>query len=160
MEEIQRKMMAEAVAEAAKNRETQFADGGPFGAVVVKDGEIVGRGHNTVLKSHDPSAHGEVNAIRDACARLGTHDLSGCELYTSAEPCPMCLAAIIWANIKTIYYANTKAETAAIGFRDDMIYTYIKGNGADQSILRSVHLADGGAEAVFASFREHQDRIY
>lgn len=100
-------------------------DGGPFGAVVVRDGQIVGRGRNHVIERHDPTAHGEVSAIRDACANLGTHDLSGCELYTSCYPCPMCLSACVWANIRTVYYGNTKEDAAAIGFRDDAIYSLI-----------------------------------
>ena len=93
-------------------------DGGPFGAVVVKDGEIVGRGHNRVLGHNDPTAHGEVEAIRDACQRLGTHDLSGCDVYTTGEPCHMCLCACMWANIRRIYYGCTIADNSIIGFRD------------------------------------------
>ena len=93
--------------------------GGPFGCVIVKDGKIVGRGHNVVLKNHDSTAHGEVTAIRNAERRLDTFDLSGCELYTTAEPCPMCLGAILWANIEKVYYGCTIADTAQIGFRDE-----------------------------------------
>ncbi len=100
--------------------------GGPFGACIVKDGEVVGRGSNHVLSNNDPTAHGEVMAIRDACRNLGTYDLSGCELYTSAFPCPMCLSASIWANIGKIYYGNTKEDAADIGFRDDFIYDFIE----------------------------------
>lgn len=102
--------------------------GGPFGSVVVKDGKIVGRGHNCVLWKKDPTCHGEMQAIRDACANLGTHDLSGCELYTTAEPCPMCLGGILWANIKKVYYGCNRTDTNAIGFRDDIFYEYLKGN--------------------------------
>ena len=93
--------------------------GGPFGTVIVKDGEIVGRGHNCVLRDHDATCHGEVAAIRDAGRRLGTHDLSGCELYTTGEPCHMCLCACLWANISKIYYGCTIADNDRIGFRDD-----------------------------------------
>ena len=93
--------------------------GGPFGAVIVKDGEIVGRGHNRVLIDNDPTCHGEVAAIRDACANLGTFDLTGCELYTTGEPCPMCLFACLWANIKVVYYGCTIEDNAIIGFRDE-----------------------------------------
>ena len=100
--------------------------GGPFGACVVKDGKIIGRGSNNVLSTNDPTAHAEIMAIRDACNNIGTYDLSGCELYTSCYPCPMCLSAIIWANIKNVYYGNTKEDAASIGFRDDDIYTFIK----------------------------------
>ena len=96
--------------------------GGPFGCVVVKDGAIIGRGHNEVVKEKDPTCHGEVMAIRDACRTLGTFDLSGCELYTTAEPCPMCLGAIRWANIRKVYYGCTIADTDKIGFRDKVFY--------------------------------------
>lgn len=99
--------------------------GGPFGACIVKNGEIIGRGSNHVLKNNDPTAHAEVMAIRDACKNINSYDLSGCELYTSCYPCPMCLSAIIWANIKNVYYGNTKEDAARIGFRDDFIYSFI-----------------------------------
>ena len=92
--------------------------GGPFGAVIVKDGQIVGSGHNMVLRNNDPTCHGEVAAIRDACDKLGTYDLSGCELYTTAEPCPMCLYACLWANIARVYYGCTIEDSALLGFRD------------------------------------------
>jgi len=92
--------------------------GGPFGCVIVKNGKIIGRGHNRVLIDHDPTAHGEVTAIRDAGRNLGTHDLSGCEMYTTGEPCPMCLAATMWANIGKVYYGCTIEENSIIGFRD------------------------------------------
>ena len=101
--------------------------GGPFGSVVVKEGKIVGRGHNRVLYKKDPTCHGEMEAIRDACQNLNTHDLSGCELYTTAEPCPMCLGAILWANIKTVYYGCNRMDTDSIGFRDDIFYEYLNG---------------------------------
>ena len=100
--------------------------GGPFGACIVKDGKIIGKGVNHVLKEQDPTAHAEILAIRDACKNIGSYDLSGCELYTSCYPCPMCLSAIIWANIKKVYYGNTKEDAANIGFRDDFIYNYIR----------------------------------
>lgn len=93
--------------------------GGPFGTVIVKDGKVVGRGHNRVLSAHDPTCHGEVAAIRDAGHRLGTHDLSGCTLYTTGEPCHMCLCACLWANISKVYYGCTIKDNGIIGFRDD-----------------------------------------
>lgn len=99
--------------------------GGPFGCVVVRRGEIVGRGNNRVTSTNDPTAHAEVTAIRDACARLGTFQLADCELYTSCEPCPMCLSAIYWARIPTVFYGNTRTDAAAIGFDDDFIYQQI-----------------------------------
>ncbi len=92
--------------------------GGPFGSVVVKDGRIVGRGHNRVVGNNDPTCHGEVDAIRNACADLGTYDLTGCEIYTTGEPCPMCLYACLWANIGKIHYGCTIEDNALIGFRD------------------------------------------
>ena len=93
--------------------------GGPFGSVIVKDGKVIGRGHNRVVKNNDPTCHGEVAAIRDACAKLGTFDLSGCEIYTTGEPCHMCLCACMWANISKIYYGCTIVDNDRIGFRDD-----------------------------------------
>ena len=96
--------------------------GGPFGAVVVQGGKIVGRGCNEVTSSNDPTAHAEIVAIRDACQSLKTFDLHGCELYTSCEPCPMCLSAIYWARLKTVYYGNTRKDAQKIEFDDDLIY--------------------------------------
>lgn len=93
-------------------------DGGPFGAVVVKNGEVIAAGHNRVLSSNDSTCHGEIDAIRKAESKLGTYDLSDCELYTTGEPCPMCLAAILWANIKKVYYGCRLSDNEAIGFRD------------------------------------------
>ncbi|MDO4961466.1 MAG: nucleoside deaminase [Eubacteriales bacterium] len=117
--------MEEALKEAYEGIDNN--DGGPFGSVIVKNGEIVGRGHNRVLKNADPTCHGEMEAIRDACRKLGTHDLSGCELYTTAEPCPMCLGGILWANIGKVYYGCTIEDTDKIGFRDDRFYKYFNG---------------------------------
>ena len=93
--------------------------GGPFGCVIVKDGKVLAKGHNRVLKNHDATAHGEITAIREAGQLLGTHDLSGCTLYTTGEPCHMCLCAILWANIDKVYYGCTIADNARIGFRDE-----------------------------------------
>lgn len=132
---------AEAVAGAADGPQEAFmqaaleeayagieaGDGGPFGTVIVKDGEIVGRGHNRVVVNQDPTCHGEMEAIRDACRNLGTFDLSGCELYTTAEPCPMCLGATLWANIPVVYYGCTREDSDEIGFRDEVFYEYLAG---------------------------------
>lgn len=118
--------MKEALQEAYTGIEQ--GHGGPFGSVVVKDGKIVGRGHNCVLYKKDPTCHGEIEAIRDACRNLDTFDLSGCELYTTAEPCPMCLGAILWSNIRSVYYGCNRTDTDAIGFRDDVFYEFINGN--------------------------------
>lgn len=96
--------------------------GGPFGCVIVKEGNIVGKGHNQVLRNEDPTCHGEMMAIRDACKNLKSHDLSGCSLYTTAAPCPMCKGAILWANIEKVYYGCTTEDTDSIGFRDEIFY--------------------------------------
>ena len=96
--------------------------GGPFGAVIVKDGVVVGKGHNQVVKNNDPTCHGEIMAIHKACKKLGTFDLSGCEIYTTGEPCPMCMSAILWANIEKVYYGCNILDTEDIGFRDKKFY--------------------------------------
>ena len=96
--------------------------GGPFGCVIVKDGVVIGRGHNEVLKRNDPTCHCEMLAIREACKAVGTYDLSGCELYTTAAPCPMCFGAIQWANIRKVYYGCSVSDTDKIGFRDEEFY--------------------------------------
>lgn len=114
------KYMQEAITEAYNGIQNQ--EGGPFGSVVVKNGEIVGKGHNQVLLLKDPTCHGEVQAIRNACQTLNTHDLSDCELYTTGEPCPMCLAACKWANLKKVYYGCNIQDNADIGFRDELFY--------------------------------------
>ena len=114
MERIE--LMRQAIAEAREG--INAGHGGPFGTVIVKDGKIVGRGHNCVLLLNDPTCHGEVSAIRDAGKNLGTFDLSGCELYTTGEPCHMCLCACMWANISKIYYGCTIDDNSIIGFRD------------------------------------------
>lgn len=105
----------------------QQGHGGPFGTVIVKDGKVIAKGHNMVLVNHDPTAHGEVTAIRKAGEVLGTHDLSGCTLYTTGEPCHMCLCAIMWANIDKVYYGCTIADNGMIGFRDDKFNTIFGG---------------------------------
>lgn len=132
--------------------------GGPFGACVVKDGQIVGKGSNHVLGNNDPTAHAEVMAIRDACQNLGTYDLAGCELYTSCFPCPMCLSAIIWANIKKVYYGNTKEDAARIGFRDDYIYDYIKNMDNDDT-LELIGIDREATIGAFDRFVEKADKV-
>ena len=115
--EATNRFMQLAIDEARQGIEHQH--GGPFGSVVVKDGKVIGKGHNCVLKNNDPTCHGEVAAIRDACANIGSFDLSGCEIYTTGEPCHMCLCACMWANISKIYYGCTIDDNGEIGFRDD-----------------------------------------
>jgi tRNA(Arg) A34 adenosine deaminase TadA len=114
------KFMQEAIALSRQGMEN--GEGGPFGCVIVKGDEIIGRGNNKVLAFNDPTAHAEVVAIRDACQHLQTFQLDDCEVYTSCEPCPMCLGAIYWARPKAIYFANNREDAAAIGFDDSMIY--------------------------------------
>ncbi|MFD2615450.1 nucleoside deaminase [Paenibacillus gansuensis] len=116
-------LLREAIRLAADNVRT--GHGGPFGAIVVKDGVVVGRGTNEVTDSNDPTAHAEVQAIRAACRELGTYQLADCEIYTSCEPCPMCLGAIYWARPRAVYYYNTRHEAADIGFDDQLIYDEI-----------------------------------
>lgn len=118
--------MREAINEAKKG--IHRGEGGPFGSVVVKEGRIVGRGHNMVVANNDPTAHGEISAIRDACNNLNTFSLEGCELYTTAEPCPMCLAAILWSRIDKVYYGCNVRDTADIGFDDSKFYNALKGD--------------------------------
>lgn len=150
--------MKEAINEAAKNLVT--GDGGPFGAVVVKDGKIIGKGHNEVIKNNDPTCHGEMQAIRDACKNLKTYDLSGCELYTSAFPCPMCLSAIIWANIKTVYYGNTLQDAEDIGFRDSFIYKFVEGKCSDAEIMQLKQMDREEALKVFKEYKKNNQKIY
>ena len=136
-------------------------NGGPFGACVVKDGQIIGRGSNSVLKNNDPTAHAEVEAIRDACQNINSYDLSGCELYTSCYPCPMCLSAIIWANIKKVYYGNTKEDAAMIGFRDDYIYNYINklnNNDMDNQVLILESLDREETIKAFEQFQNSEEK--
>ena|SRR5687767_6183719 len=124
--------MQEAIKLSIEKMQAGF--GGPFGAVVVKDGKIIARGFNNVTSSNDPTAHAEVDAIRKACKELGTFQLDDCELYTSCEPCPMCLGAIYWARPKVVYYGNTKIDAANIGFDDQFIYDEIEKPLAERTI--------------------------
>lgn len=148
--------MLKATSEANNNLQTN--EGGPFGAVVVKDDKIVGKGHNRVLINHDPTCHAEIEAIRDACKNLNTHDLTGCTLYTSCYPCPMCLSAIIWANIKKVYYGNTAKDAADIGFRDDFIYKFIEGKCSDASVLDLMPQDHDMTIKTFEAFAQKQDK--
>lgn len=134
-------------------------EGGPFGAVILdKNGNVVSVANNQVLLHKDPTAHAEVQAIRQACKKLDTHDLSDCVLYTSCEPCPMCLSAIIWANIKEVYYGCTKKDAANIGFRDDMIYEYLKGNKDD--VLNLMPLDRDECIKSFEEFHKSNGELY
>ena len=119
------KFMRIAIEQANKSLEEK--DGGPFGAVIVKDGKVIAKGHNQVIASHDPTAHAEIQVIREAAKKLNNFDLSGCEIYTTSEPCPMCYSAIHWARIDKIYYGCTKEDAAEIGFDDALIYEVLQG---------------------------------
>ena len=131
--------------------------GGPFGCVIVKDGKIVGTGSNQVLASGDPTAHAEVVAIRNACQQLGTPHLNDCVLYTSCEPCPMCLAAIYWAHIDRVYYCNTRQDAASIGFDDARIYKEIALDPEDRAIPME-HVPSAHALNVFTRWQQRDDK--
>jgi guanine deaminase len=132
--------------------------GGPFGAVIVRDGKIVGEGVNTVTSSHDPTAHGEVNAIRAATKALGTFTLAGCELYTSCEPCPMCLAASYWARLDAVYYGASAADAARVGFDDAFLYEELRKNHGERS-LSSEQLIGDEAWASFQAWIDSAQKI-
>ena len=133
-------------------------EGGPFGACVVKNEIIIGIGANRVISCNDPTAHAEIIAIREACKAIGSYDLKGCILYTTCYPCPMCLSAIIWANIDKVFYGNTKEDAAKIGFRDDDIYEFIKGNNSCVKLQLECLEREKTIE-VFNQFLEKNDKI-
>ena len=132
--------------------------GGPFGAVIVKDGVVVAQGHNCVTLHNDPTAHAEVTVIRKACKKIGSFDLSGCEIYTSCEPCPMCLAAIYWARIGKIYYGCTKDDAKDIGFDDSFIYDQIDLKPEERAIP-TIHLMHKEALSAFRLWDENENKI-
>ncbi len=133
-------------------------EGGPFGAVVVKDGEIIAEGHNQVTSANDPTAHAEVNAIRTACAKLGTFSLQGCEIFSSCEPCPMCLSAIYWARLDRVFFANTRADAARIGFDDDHIYREVALPLAERAIPMEQLLGEEG-RVTFDAWLAKPDKV-
>lgn len=151
-----KKYMEEAIHLAIDN--VKNGTGGPFGAVIVKDGKVIAACGNSVTPDNDPTAHAEVNAIREACRRLGSHQLEGCEIYASCEPCPMCLGAIYWARPAKVYYASTKEDAAGAGFDDSFIYKEI----ALPELKRSIPFInekepDTGAE--FRLWKENESRV-
>lgn len=148
--------MARAIQISMEN--VHSGQGGPFGAVIVRDGGIVAEGANRVTSSNDPTAHAEVIAIRSACAKLGRFDLGDCEIYTSCEPCPMCLGAIYWARLSRIYFGNVAADAAAIGFDDSFIYHELAKNLGGRSIPMAQMMRDE-ALAAFRAWREKPDKI-
>ncbi|WP_083867464.1 nucleoside deaminase [Fulvivirga imtechensis] len=152
----QENIMREAIRLSIHNVES--GNGGPFGAVVVKDGKIIAHGTNQVTATNDPTAHAEVVAIRKACEILGSFQLDGCEIYTSCEPCPMCLGAIYWARPDKIYYANTKEDAAAINFDDQFIYDEIERPISERKLFTQQMLRDEAIEA-FKKWSESSDKI-
>lgn len=146
------KLAMESAKEGYRNGE-----GGPFGAVVVKDGEILAVAHNCVIKNNDPTAHAEMQAIRMACEKIGSHSLKGAVIYATGEPCPMCLSAIVWANMKECYYANTVQDADRIGFRDDKIYRYFRG---ETEILTKTHLPDDECLAMYDEYKQLKSEKY
>jgi len=148
--------LARAVALSRERMEAGL--GGPFGAVIVRDGRVLAEGWNEVTSANDPTAHAEVTAIRRACAAVGDFSLAGATLYTSCEPCPMCLASAYWARISRIVYANTRDEAAAIGFDDAFIYDEIPKAPSDRA-LSMVHAPREDAAAAFAAWMAKADRI-
>ena len=132
--------------------------GGPFGAIIVKDGKIIAEGANHVTTQNDPTAHAEVVAIRNACKTLGSFQLDGCEIYTSCEPCPMCLGAIYWARPERVYYSSTKKDAKDIGFDDQFIYEEIEKEYENRSIP-FLHLEDEEATKAFQDWVEKNDKI-
>ena len=134
-------------------------EGGPFGAVILDEkGNVIANGNNKVIVNNDPTAHAEIVAIRSACRKLKKYDLSNCILYTSCEPCPMCLSAIIWANIKEVYYACTREDAESIGFRDNLIYDYLKGKSRDLIKLKQIDRDE--CISLFNKYEEEHSKIY
>ena len=145
--EYNEKFMRRAIALSIQNIQK---GGGPFGAVIVKDGKVIATGVNRVTKNTDPTAHAEVTAIRKASRKLGTFDLTGCDIYTSCEPCPMCLGAVYWAHIDRMYYGNTKADAKNIGFDDSFIYDEIELNPEQRRLITTQLLSEEAIEAFKA----------
>ena len=131
--------------------------GGPFGAVVVSGQEVIGRGRNRVLADHDPTAHAEILAVREACRSVGDHRLSGCVVYASSEPCPMCMAALYWARVERVFYANVREDAAAIGFDDEWLYQQMEAPVAERA-LSMTQMLRAEAKAVFDAWHRRPDR--
>lgn len=153
--EHDREMMRMAAELAEKNIDN---DGGPFGAVITRDGQVVATGVNTVTKSNDPTAHAEVNAIRNACRDLGTFSLAGCVVYSSCEPCPMCLSALYWAGVSKIYYGNTQDDADKIDFSDKFIYEELAKDKEDRSIP-TIHMANNFTIRAFEKWAAKADKV-
>ena len=136
----------------------QENQGGPFGAIVVKNGEIIGRGWNQVTSANDPTAHAEIMAIREACKTIGSFHLLGCDIYTSCEPCPMCLGAIYWSKIKVVYYANNRHDAAQIGFSDEFVYREISLSPGERTV-KMIHQPSPQALDVFEQWKQKENKI-
>lgn len=147
--------MSEAIALSEKAVDNN--EGGPFGCIIVKDGKIIGRGNNSVIGTNDPTAHAEMVAIRDACKNLGAFQLHDCEIYTSCEPCPMCLGAIYWARPKIVYYANSREDASASGFDDSLIYEELEKPMAERKIMFR-HLKPDNASNAFEMWQQKTDK--
>ena len=149
------------IAKELSDENLKTNNGGPFGACIVKNGKIIGKGSNHVLKNNDPTAHAEIMAIRDACKNINSYDLSNCEIYTSCYPCPMCLSAIIWSNLKHVYYGNTKEDAASIGFRDEYIYEFIENllkNEPEKNELKLTNIDREETIKTFNKFLNKEDK--
>lgn len=146
--------MKEAIKEAYSG--INNGHGGPFGSVIVRDGKIIGRGHNEVVKNNDPTCHGEMMAIRDACAADGSFSLKGCEIYTTSEPCPMCLGAILWAGIEKVYYGCNILDAEDIGFADSDFYKVLKGEKRDNFITE---LDRAECLKLFEDYKNNEDKV-
>lgn len=149
------KFMRKAIALSIENIKN---GGGPFGAVIVKDGEIISTGVNRVTANTDPTAHAEVNAIREASLKLGTFDLAGCDIYTSCEPCPMCLGAVYWAHLDKMYYGNTKTDAKEIGFDDSFIYEELELKPEHRRV-KTTQLLPNEAIVAFQAWTQAEDKI-
>ena len=156
MDKLNRQFMRKAI--ALSQESVRSGKGGPFGAIIVKEGKIIAQGKNQVTSTNDPTAHAEIVAIREACRILETFQLSGCELYTSCEPCPMCLGAIYWARLDKVYYSNTKVDAAQIGFDDQFIYEELKLPLA-QRHLPMIQLMLKEAFIAFLDWVEKTDKV-
>lgn len=153
------KIMKQAIEEARKTMRRNI--GGPFGAAIINEkGELVAIASNTVLGDHDPTAHAEINVIRKASQILGTHDLQNCTLYATGYPCPMCLSAIIWANIKKVYFGCNPDDAEEIGFRDDFIYRFINSGRTDSSIMELQELDREECLELFREYAANKKIIY
>lgn len=150
--------MKAAIAEALAGIDAKH--GGPFGAVVVLDGKIIGKGHNKVLASNDPTAHGEVEAIRDACKNLGTFDLHGADLYTTCYPCPMCLGAILWARISKVYYCMSSQQAKALGFDDQLFYDIFDDKKRLETLLKAEPKELENCQGLFEKYALSRHDMY